>query len=216
MAKALVEIRQTNQFSATAKFLHWLSAFLLLSIIPVALGFAELDRADRAEAIPVHASLGIIVLVLTFLRLIVRKLNPPPGFPGDPASNGARASKIGHRLIYILLFLQMALGTLLAAFSSVDIRFFNRWNISALAEARPDLMEALIGLHSLGAWALTFVICGHVAAALYHHFIRKDDVLIRMLPFSALVQRLKREGQLPEWRTPSAHMQNWPKRMPWS
>jgi cytochrome b561 len=214
MTKAFVKNQKTEHFSTIAKFLHWMTAFLMLSIIPVALGFANIDRADRAEAIPVHASLGIIVLVLTVIRLFVRKLSPPPAFPGDPSSMPAKASKIGHRLIYMLLFAQMAIGFFLAAFSSVDIRFFNGWNISALAEARPAVMEQLIAFHFIGAWALTLLIAGHAFAALYHHFVRKDDVLIRMLPFSALVQRLKREGQLPEWRTPSAHLQNWPKRMP--
>ena len=67
---------RTTQYTATAKWLHWIVAFLMLSILPVAIGFSFLDPADRAAAIPVHASLALIVLALTLIRLGWRGANP--------------------------------------------------------------------------------------------------------------------------------------------
>jgi cytochrome b561 len=102
----------------------------------------------------------------------------------------------------------------MAALSPVDIRFFNQFNISALAPANPDLLPMLRDLHFAGAALFTAVLIGHVAAAFWHHFILRDDVLIRMLPFSGLWQRLKAPERAREVRFPSLHIHNWPKRMP--
>jgi cytochrome b561 len=100
---------------------------------------------------------------------------------------------------------------LMAASSPFAIRFFNGFNISALAPGNAAVREALLPLHAVGAWLFAAVLFGHVAGALYHHFALRDDVLIRMLPFSGLAQRIAAKGRPPIWRTPSAILTNWPK-----
>ena len=62
------------------------------------------------------------------------------------------------------------------------------------------------------ACLLTATIFGHVAAALWHHFVLRDDVLIRMLPFSVLWHRLRAPVRERAWRFPSQRFANWPKR----
>lgn len=205
----------TSQFTRTAKWLHWLSALLLLTVIGAAWGFAFQHPADRAGAIPVHASIALLVVALTVLRLAWRRLSPPPELPKTTPGWMARSAKGGHRAMYALLLVQGALGLAMAALSPVDIRFFNGWDLSALAEANPAAVAVLRPLHFTVAAALTALIAVHVLAALWHHFVLRDDVLQRMLPFGGLWQRLVIEHREAERRFPSRNLDRWPRRFKW-
>lgn len=194
---------RTAQFTTTAKWLHWIVAFFVISVLSAALPFTFMDRADRAEAIPVHASIGIIIVALTLVRLGWRAIAKQPPHPGGAPGWTKSGAKVGHWLLYALILWQGVLGLWLAASSSVDIRFFNGFNISALAPANPELIELLRPWHRLGAFVFTAVLIGHVLAALWHHFKIKDDVLVRMLPFGGLWQRLSDEDRTLDFRMPS-------------
>jgi cytochrome b561 len=204
----------SGQFTRTAKWLHWLVAFFMLSVLSAGWSFAFTDPADRAEAIPVHASIGLIVVMLTLVRLAWRRASPPPPTPATAPGWMHKGATLGHFLLYFLIFYQGVLGLWMAALSPVDIRFFNEFNISALAPANAEMLPTLRSLHFAGAALFTLVLIGHVGAALWHHFILRDDVLIRMLPFSGLWRRLKAPDRAREERFPSLHFHNWPKRMP--
>lgn len=202
---------RTSQFTTTAKSLHWIVAFFTFSVLWAALPFSFLDPADRAEAIPAHASVGLIILMLTFVRLGWRAVSPPPAHPKGSPGWSAIGAKVGHWLLFALLLWQATLGLWMAASSPVDIRFFNDFDISALAPANPNLIAIIRPLHYWGAWLFTLVLIGHVLGALWHHFVARDDVLIRMLPFGGLWQRMSDRGQPPAWRMPTRNGFAWPK-----
>lgn len=204
----------SQQFTAMAKWLHWLVAFFLLSVLAVAAEFAFTPPADRAGAVPTHASIGIIILVLTLVRLAWRRAAPPPAVPEQTPGWMRRGAAIGHFLLYALIFYQALIGIWMAALSPVAIRIFGGFNLSSLAPASEGSLVALRQFHFAGFVMLAMVIFGHVAAALWHHFRLRDDVLIRMLPFGGLWQRLSAPGRARESRFPSLQFHNWPKRMP--
>lgn len=201
----------SGQFSTTAKWLHWLVAFFMLSVISIAWGFAFVDPADRAEGIPVHVSIGLIVLGLTLVRLSWRKVAPPPPTPKSAPGWMHKGASAGHFLLYALILFQGVIGIWMAALSPVDIRFFNTFDISALSPDSAGSLVYLRKIHFVGASLLTVALIGHVVAALWHHFVLRDDVLIRMLPFSGLWQRLTAPIRDISWRFPSASGANWPK-----
>ena len=203
----------TRQFTLTAKWLHWLAAFLMLSIISVAWSFAFVAPAERAGAIPVHASIGLLVVMLTLLRLAWRKASPPPPIPPATPRWMQRGASIGHFLLYALILVQGVLGIWMAALSPADIRVFNGFNLSELAPASAGSVAGLRQIHFAVACLLTATIFGHIAAALWHHFVLRDDVLIRMLPFGGLWQRLKAPDRDRAQRFPSKLFDNWPKRL---
>lgn len=180
----------TGQFTATAKWLHWLSAFLMLSVIPVALGFAFTPVADRAGAIPVHVSIGLIVVLLTLVRLGWRAASPPPPLPSATSGWMKLGARWGHGVLYAGILFQGVIGIWMAALSPSGIRVFNTFDLAALAPAGPAALVVLRQVHFAGACLLSAAIFGHVAAALWHHFRLRDDVLIRMLPLSGLWQRI--------------------------
>lgn len=204
----------TQQFTATAKWLHWLVASLLLSILSVAAEFAFVAPADRAGAIPAHASIGLVVVALTLARLAWRRVAPPPPAPASSPRWMRRGARVGHFLLYALILYQGVIGIWMAALSPVAIRVFGGFNLSELAPASAGSLVALRQLHFAGATALLLVITGHVAGAMWHHFRLRDDVLLRMLPFGGLWQRLAAPARALEARFPSLHTDNWPKRLP--
>jgi cytochrome b561 len=188
-------------------------AFLMLSVLGAAWSFAFAAPADRAEAIPVHVSIGLIVVFLTLLRLAWRSASPPPGIPSATPTWARRGAKIGHFLLYALILVQGVLGIWMASLSPVDIRFFNGFDFSALAPASAGSVAGLRQIHFTVACLLTATLFGHVAGALWHHFVLRDDVLIRMLPFGGLWQRLQAPQRALQSRFPSRSFYNWPKRL---
>lgn len=202
----------SRQFTATAKWLHWLTAFLLFSIIAYAWQFPFMAPQDRAEGIPVHLSIGVLVLILTLLRLAWRGASPPPALPQSSPGWVRIGSGIGHFGLYALILVQAALGIWMAAVSPLDIRFFNGFNLSDLAPANALALDRLRQMHLVCAVLLTMIIIGHICAAIWHHIILRDDVLVRMLPFGGLWQKLSAPARRLQTRFPSRQFAHWPKR----
>jgi cytochrome b561 len=184
----------TGQFTTMAKTLHWTVAFLMLSVVPVAFSFAWTPVADRAGAIPVHVSIGLIVVVLTLIRLGWRAASPPPPLPASTSVATRAGARFGHAVLYGGILFQGMLGIWMAALSPSGIRVFNTFDLAALAPASPGSLVYLRQIHFVGACVVSAAIVIHVAAALWHHFRLRDDVLIRMLPLSGLWQRLAARG----------------------
>ncbi len=205
----------SRQFSATAKWLHWTVGFLMLSLLSWAWQFPFMAPEDKAGGIPVHASIGLLILILTIMRLAWRRVSQPPETPAGTPGWMQHGARIGHFLLYALLLAQAAIGIWMAAVSPVDIRFFNWLNLSALAPANPAALATMRQIHLSIAILLTATIFGHVAAAFWHHFRLRDDVLIRMLPFGGLWQRLEEPKRAMQERFPSALFDKWPRRLPW-
>ena len=136
---------RTRQFTTGAKWLHWIVAFLLLSVLSVAIGFSGVAPADRAEAIPVHASIGLLVLFLTLVRLGWRAVHAAPAIPDGSPAWVKRGAGIGHFLLYALILWQGALGIWMASSSTSGIRFFNMFNLAELAPANIAVIEMLRG-----------------------------------------------------------------------
>ena len=82
-----------------------------------------------------------------------------------------------------------------SAFSGQGVAIFNLITLPPIAGYDPAFARAILGLHILISWIL-MATCGlHVSAALYHHFIRKNIILKRMLPFVKPVQVIKRKSK---------------------
>jgi cytochrome b561 len=206
---------KSAQFSTVAKWCHWLVVFFLASMMSEAFEFKWKLPEDRGAAVAVHVSVGMIVLVITFFRLAWRKAHPPPQSPSSTPELLKRGAKIGHLILYALFLGLAVLGLWMAAMSPVDVRIFSGFNISALAPANPELLAILRPIHFAGSIAFTLAIAGHVFFALWHHFKLKDDVLVRMLPFSAMTQKIMAKGKTPLWRFPNSNNVDWGQKATW-
>lgn len=154
-----------NGYSILQIALHWGVAALILFNYFVSDGMEDaLDGMVEAGGSPVanagwHVWVGVAVLVLVVLRLIVRRISGAPEAVGNPVSLLTRAAGLGHFLLYALM-LAVPVGGALAWFAGVG---------------------AAGDLHILAANALMILAGLHAAAALAHHFVFKDNTLVRML-----------------------------------
>lgn len=168
-------------YSAFSRWVHWLTLALFVGLFALGWYRDDLPAAMRGPALQLHKSFGITVLVLTILRLIWRFTAGVPAVPADlPAWQklGARAS---HFLLYLLLLAQPMVGWLWSSANTRPIEFYFLFQLPWLIGPDKALSRDLGHLHGLIADALLIVIGLHAAAALYHHFIRKDRVLVGML-----------------------------------
>jgi cytochrome b561 len=159
----------------------------VLLIVQVVLGL--IDRAlplgpARSAVIGTHKSLGITVLALAVIRLLWRWANPVPDplFSLKPKEQAlARFTQV---MLYVLLFAIPLNGWLLASAHAYGITWFNLFPIPFLVSKNLPLFDVMDGLHEALAILLGLIAALHVAAALRHHFVLKNNTLRRMFPFA--------------------------------
>ena len=145
-------------YTATARFLHWLTAVLVIIMIPIGLAMANFDFGPAQDTLyHLHRSIGAVLLPIMIIRLIYRLTNPPPPLPADIPEIWVATSAYRAPILVFWLFELPPIWPEDRAFS-----------------------ERAFVLHRFLGIAIVFVASGHIAAALYHHFVRKDRVLLRM------------------------------------
>ena len=92
-------------------------------------------------------------------------------------------AKLGHAALYLMVFVQVGVGLVHSWSANFPIIVFGQFTLPSLTEPNAPLTELLGAVHYWGGWPLLLLIAGHVGAAFYHYFIRKDSVLKRMLPW---------------------------------
>ena len=121
--------------------------------------------------------------MLVILRLLNRLLS---GVPAAPANTPAIVNKLGsviHFGLYALMFIVPLTGWVMSSAGGHPVVFFGIWTLPDIVVQDDDLRETMEDLHETVANVLLGLIALHTAAALKHHFIQRDDVLARMLPF---------------------------------
>jgi cytochrome b561 len=171
-----------KSYDGVAKTLHWLIMILVLPMLYYGFNAHNMPKEDRLGFFELHSGIGIIILLLMLTRFIWRLAHPVPPLPDDLPQWQRIASKASHHGLYFLIIMQPIFGLLLTSTSKFNLKAFG---IFGLQVSPNDTIHHLFEtLHGLNAWVITALIALHVLAALYHHFIRKDIVLKRMLPFT--------------------------------
>ena len=165
--------------------LHWATVLLVLTLFASAWlhALAAARQSDLAPALlQIHRSFGVTVWVMTALRLTWRLTNATlPPFPGTMTRLHRATVKLNEHGLYVLLLVQPVTGLLTTIFGGRPFALF-LWRFAPLA-ARDETLQAAFHLsHELGAAALAILTIGHAGAALFHHFVVRDDVLECMAP----------------------------------
>jgi len=170
-----------TRYDSLAMALHWLTALLVLIEFGLAESWGFTPRPTRHQLIVAHMSFGILLTLVLIVRIAWRLM------PGHSLSDAARGwaeivAKALHRLLYLLLATQAALGFVLRWSGNEAMSFFGL----PIPPPFPPFSKAahhLVGeAHDLIGWVIVILVAGHVLAALFHHFVLRDDVLGRMLP----------------------------------
>lgn len=170
-------------YTGTAKFLHWLILALLTAQFIFAWTMPDIGRDTPVSTlISLHFTFGVLIVAVAIVRLGWRLTHGEPE-PEDGLPPWKTASaRIVHWLLYLLLFVIPILGWMNASWRGMPIVMFGLELPKLLATRAPGW--AWTGnVHALLATYVMLALVGlHVAAALYHYFIRRDGVLQRMLP----------------------------------
>jgi len=173
----------STHYTATAKSLHWLMALLIFGLL--ALGFYMSDlplSPEKLQFYSWHKWAGVSVFVLVWLRLVWRLTHRPPAFAASLSATQQTLAHLGHMALYLLMIAIPVSGWLMSSAKGVQTVWFGVLPLPDLLGRDKALGAQLADLHSALNIGLLVLIGGHAAVALFHHLVRKDDTLRRMLP----------------------------------
>lgn len=173
-----------NTYSPTQKALHWALFVLVLGIYGLTYGDDLFQRGDPNRALFwwLHISFGLLLAALVVWRVGLRLARGAPDLPAETAALERVFAKASHLALYALLIAIPVLGIVLTWFRGDALTFFGLFTVPAPFSPDRDMARTIRELHSLCANGILILAGLHALAALWHHFIRKDDVLERMLP----------------------------------
>ncbi len=174
---------RTDHYPATSKLLHWLVAICVLTTAPVAITMTRIGKGPTHDMLyNFHKSLGVLILVLMILRLINRlAVGAPIADPGiEPWQK--TVSSVTHTSLYVLLLAMPVVGIIANSAYGAPTPFFGLFNLPTIVEKNDALATQLFAVHRWVGFLVILIVLMHIGAALYHYFIRRDDVLKRMLP----------------------------------
>lgn len=172
------------RYASPSRALHWI-IFALVLLAYLFINLFDLfpkGSVTRANVLAAHFTAGIAVLLLVIPRIWQRRRHPVPPITPPLQSMVAWMSKLTHLSLYLFLLVQPLLGLLTVQFEGKPVTLFGVTLLPPLLGA-PDraLAHQLEAIHSWVGTIFYWVIGLHILAALWHHFVRKDDTLKRMV-----------------------------------
>lgn len=173
----------SQRFSRLSIALHWLTLALLIGVY-ACIELRELypRGSDPREALKMwHFTLGLSVFLLVWVRITARIMGyTPPIVPPAPKWQLLTATIVEFSLYGLMVVLPL-LGWLTLSAEGDVIPFFGL-QLPALVSENKQLAERTEELHVTLATIGYFLIGLHAAAALFHHYVQRDNTLKRMLP----------------------------------
>lgn len=170
-------------YTATAVALHWAAALLIACNVALGLSMVDLPFSpQKFRWFGWHKWIGITVFLLASARLVWRALHPPPAPVAMPAWQQHTAS-IVHGLLYALMLAIPVSGWIYSSSTGISVVYLGLFPLPDLVGKDKALAETLKAVHVTLNFALAALVFVHVGAAIKHHWVDRDGVLPRMLPF---------------------------------
>jgi superoxide oxidase len=172
-----------QQYHKTSIALHWLMLALMIAVYAcIELREFYPKGSDIREGFKTwHFMLGLSVLGLVFFRLLFRCLHTAPAIQPKPAKWQIGSAHLVHTFLYLLMIGMPIGGWLMLSAAGKPIPFFGL-TLPALIEENKELAKTIKQVHATVGEIGYYVIALHAIAALFHHYIVKDNTLLRMLP----------------------------------
>lgn len=169
------------RYGLISRFLHWGMAVSIFAMFGLGYWMRTLtyDNPYYQLAPNLHRSIGIVLLAMLIIRFIWNFIEPRP-IANDITKLEYRLSHLMHNFLYALLFCLMITGYLISTLDGRPISVFGLANVpSVLSQRSWEPLTAL--LHWWIACTIITISIVHACAALWHHLIKKDFTLRRML-----------------------------------
>jgi cytochrome b561 len=169
-------------YSVTARILHWLTAGLVLTMLPLGLVIArEWGGPFQDQLYDLHRSIGALLIVIIMVRFAYRLAHPPLPLPDDIPPIQRFAAHATHWALYALLILQPFLGWIGTSAYRAPIIVFGLFELPPIWPEDRAFSDQVLFVHGVVGLTIACLLAAHIGAALYHHFVRRDDILLRML-----------------------------------
>jgi cytochrome b561 len=176
-------IRNTpTSWGSIARLFHWGLGFVIIGMIAYGWWMNHFPaRADRFFYRSIHADIGYVVLLLTVLRVIWRAINPTPALPAATPRWQRIAAQISHWALYVVTILVAMLGWAHSGARDPNYsNWFGLFHVPQITSPDKAAAGAYEDRHIFFAYVLLALIVIHVGAALWHHVVRRDHVVVRM------------------------------------
>jgi cytochrome b561 len=174
-----------KSWGSLSRWFHWGLGIAIMGMIAYGWWMNHFPaRADRFFYRSIHADIGYVVLLLTVIRLIWRGVNPTPALPGDTVPWQRIVARVSHVLLYLVTILVAMLGWAMSGARPPNQNYaswFGLFNVPQFTSPDKVAAGAYEDRHILFAYVLLALIVLHFAAAVWHHFIRRDRVTVRMV-----------------------------------
>lgn len=178
-----------ERYGLLHQLLHWLIALMVIGMLGLGVVMTDFveDRALQYELYQLHKSFGLTLLALMAVRLGWRLSQPVPPLPDNMSAAERVLARFTHWGFYLLLFAMPIAGLIMISASSLPIgEVFGLFPFPELVGNDQEIYRTAREVHEILGWAILGVLGMHVAGALKHHFIERDNVLLRMLPGARL------------------------------
>jgi cytochrome b561 len=177
-------IGDRQRFTPLQRLLHWLMAVCILAMLFIGVGMLSTLKPKYLTLVSIHKPLGIAILVLALVRLAVRLRYGAPSLPADLPEPMKLAAKLSHYAFYVLMIGMPLIGWGMLSAAAYPVVLFGDVHLPAILPHSDGLHTLLWNAHSYLAFVFFALILLHVAAALFHAFVRRDGVFEAMAPVS--------------------------------
>jgi len=176
------EGRAPSAYSLTARALHWITAILVMTAIPIGIVMVNVSAGPLQDSLfDLHRSIGTVIIPVIIVRFGYRLTHPPLPLPYDIPAIQQFAAHATHWGLYGLLIVQPFLGWVATSAYGASILVFGLFALPPIWPKDQIFSERLFVVHQLIGLAIACLAAGHIGAAFYHQFIRNDRVLMRMI-----------------------------------
>jgi len=170
-----------TRYTGFAIALHWLLAGAILCGFIMGLQMADAPPSPvRVRWINYHKWIGLTVLMLSVVRLLWRLSHTPPPMPDSMPPWQRSAARWAHRLLYACFFVIPLIGWAYSNAFGFHVSYLGLFQLPDLVAKDKELAKVLLQVHATLAWTLAVLVGLHAAAALKHHWVDRDDLLLRM------------------------------------
>lgn len=180
-----IQLIKQRHYTRTAQVLHWLMAIIF--IVAWLIGFFASNFVDaqtqvelRHGSLSLHKNIATSLLFLIVIRIFWRYTHPVPQLPDTMSPTMQKLAHIGHLVLYFILVFLPISGVCYSWSAGREVPVMFLFNLPPLLAADPNAKQIFHAIHSYLSWFAGLVVVGHIAVAIKHHLIDKDNVLISM------------------------------------
>lgn len=170
-----------SSYGVTAKTFHWVMAVLILAMLLMGFFMDGLENSPfKFSIFSWHKSIGTLVLILAMLRLSWKFINIAPAHLPSHQKWEITLAKIVHVLLYVVMIAMPLSGWIMSSAGDFRYSFFGLFDMPQIVPKNDTIFKIAIQAHAIIAYAIIVFVGLHIAGALKHHFLDRDETIKRM------------------------------------